>query len=298
MLYIYTDMQQCNHIRALSQQAASKWRLRHAQCNSAKRGRGFTIVELLIVIVVIGILAAITIVAYNGTQQRARAATVVSDLANASQQLKLDQVDTGSFPATIDAANGGSGLKASSGTTYQYSVDNSATPQTFCLTATNGTISYKVSQNSAPAEGVCAGYNLVAWNKTEVGATPPVPAATVDTAVFRISTASMRIGPGMLGQQLRNNPYGGTPGQMYTVSFWIRTDSVWNGTGNNSKIRFAIPSNGGLLAACAYAGVKTSWELVTCSYTLTSSAPQVAISVGNDGSIGNIWLDDMSLTLN
>ncbi len=34
--------------------------------------RGFTIVELLIVIVVIGILAAITIVAYNGVQQRAR----------------------------------------------------------------------------------------------------------------------------------------------------------------------------------------------------------------------------------
>ena len=33
--------------------------------------RGFTIVELLIVIVVIGILAAITIVAYNGVQQRA-----------------------------------------------------------------------------------------------------------------------------------------------------------------------------------------------------------------------------------
>lgn len=32
---------------------------------------GFTIVELLIVIVVIGILAAITIVAYNGVQQRA-----------------------------------------------------------------------------------------------------------------------------------------------------------------------------------------------------------------------------------
>jgi prepilin-type N-terminal cleavage/methylation domain-containing protein len=39
---------------------------------------GFTIVELLIVIVVIGILAAITIVAYNGIQQRARNAQVIA----------------------------------------------------------------------------------------------------------------------------------------------------------------------------------------------------------------------------
>jgi len=37
-----------------------------------KTKSGFTIVELLIVIVVIGILAAITIVAYNGIQVRAR----------------------------------------------------------------------------------------------------------------------------------------------------------------------------------------------------------------------------------
>ena len=36
-----------------------------------RRDGGFTIVELLIVIVVIGILAAITIVAYNGVQNRA-----------------------------------------------------------------------------------------------------------------------------------------------------------------------------------------------------------------------------------
>lgn len=40
--------------------------------------QGFTIVELLIVIIVIAILAAITIVAYNGIQQRARNSQVIS----------------------------------------------------------------------------------------------------------------------------------------------------------------------------------------------------------------------------
>lgn len=43
-----------------------------------KSKSGFTIVELLIVIVVIGILAAITIVAYNGIQQRARNTQVIA----------------------------------------------------------------------------------------------------------------------------------------------------------------------------------------------------------------------------
>lgn len=42
--------------------------------------RGFTIVELLIVIVVIGILASISIVSYNGFQRRAQDASVQSDL--------------------------------------------------------------------------------------------------------------------------------------------------------------------------------------------------------------------------
>lgn len=42
--------------------------------------RGFTIVELLIVIVVIGVLAAIVIVAYNGVQNRANDAAVQSDV--------------------------------------------------------------------------------------------------------------------------------------------------------------------------------------------------------------------------
>jgi prepilin-type N-terminal cleavage/methylation domain-containing protein len=42
--------------------------------NIKSKQQGFTIVELLIVIVVIGILAAITIVAYNGIQNRGKAA--------------------------------------------------------------------------------------------------------------------------------------------------------------------------------------------------------------------------------
>ena len=58
---------------------------------------GFTIVELLIVIVVIAILAAITIVAYNGIQQRAKEAEILTDLSYFSKKIELDQIDRGRY---------------------------------------------------------------------------------------------------------------------------------------------------------------------------------------------------------
>ena len=62
-----------------------------------KSRSGFTIVELLIVIVVIAILAAISIVAYNGIQQRARDNTRKSNLASISKALKLYNVDKDNY---------------------------------------------------------------------------------------------------------------------------------------------------------------------------------------------------------
>lgn len=72
-----------------------------------KTKSGFTIVELLIVIVVIGILAAITIVAYNGFQNRAYDATIQGDISNLSKQLKLLAADTGTPPAGGAVRSGG-----------------------------------------------------------------------------------------------------------------------------------------------------------------------------------------------
>lgn len=65
--------------------------------------RGFTIVELLIVIVVIGILAAIVIVAYNGIQNRALDTSVTSDLVNFHKKMELFKTtDSNSiYPDTV-----------------------------------------------------------------------------------------------------------------------------------------------------------------------------------------------------
>jgi len=67
--------------------------------NSTSR-TGFTIVELLIVIVVIAILAAITIVAYNGIQDRAHNSKVQSELNRVHKLVQLYASENGSYPST------------------------------------------------------------------------------------------------------------------------------------------------------------------------------------------------------
>ena len=57
--------------------------------------KGFTIVELLIVIVVIGILAAIVIVAYNGIQDRAQSSKRDADTNQYYQAILAARIATG-----------------------------------------------------------------------------------------------------------------------------------------------------------------------------------------------------------
>ncbi len=119
---------------------------------------GFTIVELLIVVVVIAILAAITIVAYNGIQSRAKASAAQSAAKQAGTKILTYSVQNADqYPSDIAAA----GLTNTSDTTYQYRVDNSVVPKTFCITVTTQNLSYYVTSiKTSPTEGACEGHGL------------------------------------------------------------------------------------------------------------------------------------------
>jgi prepilin-type N-terminal cleavage/methylation domain-containing protein len=117
--------------------------------------QGFTIVELLVAIAVIGVLAAITAVSYTGIFQRANAVSLVSDLEGASTRLRLYQVENSAYPNSVSdcptPVSGNLCLVASSGTTYQYAVDNVSSPQAFSLIATKSTLKYSINSDSKPA---------------------------------------------------------------------------------------------------------------------------------------------------
>lgn len=67
--------------------------------------QGFTIVELLIVIVVIGILAALVIVTYSGIQQKARDTERKTDINAQHGQVEAYQAENGKYPTLANMQN-------------------------------------------------------------------------------------------------------------------------------------------------------------------------------------------------
>lgn len=108
------------------------------------RHTGFTIVELLIVIVVIAILAAITVVAYTGVQSRAVESGVQSDVRNAVNKVQAYRAINGFYPAPTDEGLGGAGIAitkslydTSSGN-FLYCGSESTSRAAFAARGTNG----------------------------------------------------------------------------------------------------------------------------------------------------------------
>ncbi len=111
--------------------------------------KGFTIVELLIVIVVIGILAAIVILSYNGVTKSATQVTMKSDLSNDRNVIEASNASTGVYPATAASA----GLKSSPGNSVSYVTGFGR----YCVAVSNASIAtvYHVSSNGPISTGGC-----------------------------------------------------------------------------------------------------------------------------------------------
>lgn len=116
---------------------------------------GFTIVELLIVVVVIAILAAMTIVSFSGIQQRAQLTSLKSELTNAAKAMEIANVDSGTYPAVLPSS------------VPQSSTANLSLSQTtngFCINSqlkNNASVQWRFeSTTGGLQEGLCSGQVL------------------------------------------------------------------------------------------------------------------------------------------
>lgn len=68
--------------------------------------KGFTIIELVVVIVIISILAALTILTYNGVRYKSYDASIQTDLKSIAAGLKSYKSLEGTYPTTSAQVNG------------------------------------------------------------------------------------------------------------------------------------------------------------------------------------------------
>jgi len=123
--------------------------------------KGFTIVELLVVIVVIGILAAITMVSYSGVTTKASTTAAQSNASSVKSVIETFYADNGtsagngSWPADAAAVNTYSGT-ATALAKLPSSITLSA--GTVALTAANGKTTVTYRPLATAANGGCIAY--------------------------------------------------------------------------------------------------------------------------------------------
>jgi len=168
--------------------------------------KGFTIVELLVVIVVIGILVTLSVVAYNGIQQGARDKSVLSDLD------ALDGIET-----DYGIKNSVSGIAYYSG--------NTSDVATLGFTPSDGNV-IDVVVNST--DYCIRGYN------------PNGNKNSISNSYTKEST------PGACVAQSASLSAGGTGGGSALVGWWKLNGNASDssGNGNNGTISGAVPTNG------------------------------------------------------
>ncbi len=128
-----------------------------------KKAYGFSIIELLVVVLIIGILTAIGVVSYNSVTGKSKETQVTASLKDISNFLASDYLMDEVYPASLDnIVNVSGGVKLNDKITPVYSYDSS--DNSYCLTAYLEGVDpypyYVTSEDTSPKKGGCLGHRL------------------------------------------------------------------------------------------------------------------------------------------
>lgn len=153
--------------------------------NIKSSNQGFTIVELLIVVVVIAILAAITIVSYNGITSRANNSSAKSAASNVAKKVEAyaAEADTSGYPTGPSVLTG----SGAAGKTYQLTGVTFAASIATAPSSASTVVFQRCGTNTTAAATTLATVTVVtgaiigAWNY-ETGAYQPSVATAGQTS--------------------------------------------------------------------------------------------------------------------
>ncbi|MDD9149342.1 tail fiber domain-containing protein [Sporolactobacillus sp. CQH2019] len=116
---------------------------------------------------------------------------------------------------------------------------------------------------------------------------------SIDTAQHHSGSHSLKIVPTSNIAQTNSKIHVNAGDSLY-LDFWMITTSDYNGTSDNSKVRFYSATNGSLLYAVAFGPASTTWKEVTATLYF-SNTDDIYVSLPNNATAGSIWLDDIVL---
>ena len=137
--------------------------------NIKRNSQGFTIVELLIVVVVIAILAAVTIVSYSGITARANESAIKLQASNFAKKAEAYNAEKGNYPLTVGALAGSSNSYYFD--TNYVNISTTTTQNTTNLSASDsyGTKRLAVNPCGGTTASTVTGMRINFWNPNKSG---------------------------------------------------------------------------------------------------------------------------------